>query len=164
MSAPDRRTRLDVRHKKPLVRRQCALLGPARSGVYRAPAPARGQPGGDAPNRCGVHRPSILWLAADRLYAEGEPQAGATADAADGPRLSGPKPRTSTPAPGHRIYPYLLLTNKDTSTRRPTHETSLRRTSANLRGPSATKIPVAKGHPRSYLFFDCRFVAPRLTN
>jgi putative transposase len=40
MSAPDRRAGLDVKHKKLSVRRQCALLGLARSGVYRALAPA----------------------------------------------------------------------------------------------------------------------------
>ena len=38
MSAPNRRARLDMRHKKVSVRRQCALLGLARSGVCRAPA------------------------------------------------------------------------------------------------------------------------------
>ncbi len=40
MSAPDRRARLDRGHERLSVRRQCALLGLARSGVYRVPAPA----------------------------------------------------------------------------------------------------------------------------
>jgi len=38
----------------------------------------------------------------------GQPQAGATADAAAGPEALGPKPKTSRPATQHRIYPYLL--------------------------------------------------------
>ena len=42
MSAPDRRTLLDREHGKLSVRRQCVLLGLARSGVYREPAPASG--------------------------------------------------------------------------------------------------------------------------
>jgi putative transposase len=32
----------------------------------------------------------------------------AAIDAPDGHRGAGPKPRTSKPAPGHRIFPYLL--------------------------------------------------------
>ena len=40
MSAPDRRALLDRGHRELSVRRQCALLGVARSGVYRQPRPA----------------------------------------------------------------------------------------------------------------------------
>ena len=40
MSAPDRRVLLDRDHAALSVRRQCALLGLARSGVYRPPRPA----------------------------------------------------------------------------------------------------------------------------
>lgn len=39
MSAPDRRALLDRAHPKLSVRRQCVLLGVARSGVYRIPRP-----------------------------------------------------------------------------------------------------------------------------
>lgn len=39
MSAPDRRALVDRDHSDLPVRRQCALLGIARSGVYR-PSPA----------------------------------------------------------------------------------------------------------------------------
>src|SRR5258705_10339975 len=35
MSAPDRRALVDRDHRAPSIRRQCALLGVARSGVYR---------------------------------------------------------------------------------------------------------------------------------
>ena len=40
MSAPDRRAMLDAATKALSIRRQCALLGVARSGVYRPPRPA----------------------------------------------------------------------------------------------------------------------------
>src|SRR5215469_1270407 len=40
MSAPDRRALVDRGTGRPSVRRQCALLGVARSGVYRQPRPA----------------------------------------------------------------------------------------------------------------------------
>jgi putative transposase len=40
MSAPDRRAKLDRDHPQLSVRRQCAMLGIARSGVYRLPRPA----------------------------------------------------------------------------------------------------------------------------
>jgi putative transposase len=40
MSAPDRRALLDHNHGELSVRRQCMLLGVARSGVYRPPRPA----------------------------------------------------------------------------------------------------------------------------
>ena len=39
MSAPDRRAKLDRAHGALSVRRQCAMLGVARSGVYRKPRP-----------------------------------------------------------------------------------------------------------------------------
>ena len=40
MSAPDRRAMLDRGDRALSLRRQCALLGVARSGVYRARKPA----------------------------------------------------------------------------------------------------------------------------
>jgi putative transposase len=109
MSAPDRRVRLDVRHKKLSVRRQCALLGLARSGVYRASAPARTD---DA----------AVMRRIDALYTD-HPFYGSRRIAFTlkvnrkraqrlmrlmGIAALGPKPRTSKPATGHRIYPYLL--------------------------------------------------------
>ena len=39
MSPPDRRARLDRQHGSLSIRRQCRLLGLARSGAYRTPAP-----------------------------------------------------------------------------------------------------------------------------
>ncbi|HME03483.1 MAG TPA: hypothetical protein VKG38_10695 [Solirubrobacteraceae bacterium] len=40
MSAPDRRAKLDRDHPLLSVRRHCAMLGIARSGVYHLPRPA----------------------------------------------------------------------------------------------------------------------------
>jgi len=40
MSASDRRAKLDRAHPEPSIRRQCAMLGLACSGVYRKPRPA----------------------------------------------------------------------------------------------------------------------------
>jgi putative transposase len=40
MSVPDRRSMLDRKHDELSIRRQCDLLGIARSGVYRAERPA----------------------------------------------------------------------------------------------------------------------------
>src|SRR4030095_10257324 len=40
MSAPDRRALIDRDHGRLSIRRQCSLLGIARSGVYRPPRPA----------------------------------------------------------------------------------------------------------------------------
>ena len=109
MSAPDRRVRLDVRHRKLSVRRQCALLGLARSGVYRAPGPARADD-------------IAMMRRIDALYTD-HPFYGSRRIAFRlkvnrkrvqrlmrlmGIEALGPKPRTSKPAPGHRIYPYLL--------------------------------------------------------
>ena len=39
MSAPDRRTKLDRDHAELSIRRQCAMLGLERSGVYRNRCP-----------------------------------------------------------------------------------------------------------------------------
>jgi putative transposase len=41
MSITGRRARLDRAHGTLSIRRQCRLLGLARSGVYRTPAPAK---------------------------------------------------------------------------------------------------------------------------
>ena len=40
MSVPDRRAKLDHAHGGLSIRRQCAMLSLARSGVYRKPRPA----------------------------------------------------------------------------------------------------------------------------
>jgi len=114
MSAPDRRAKLDRDHPHLSVRRQCAMLGIARSGVYRRPRAANDN---DLALQRRIDELFTRWpfLGSRRmtalLRAEGTPinrkrvqrlmrQMGIAA--------LGPKPRTTKPAPGHRIYPYLL--------------------------------------------------------
>jgi hypothetical protein len=92
MSVPDRRALLDHDHEQISVRRQCRLLGIARSGVYRERRPAND-------NDLGLMRrideifTSWPFLGSRRLARilreEGtsdQPQARAAADAADGDR------------------------------------------------------------------------------
>ena len=114
MSRPDRVAMVDRGHAAVSVRRQCALLGVARAGVYR-PTPAPGP------------EDLALMRRLDALYLEA-PFYGSRrmveALRCDGVRVGrhrvrrlmrlmglealAPKPGTSRPAPGHRIYPYLL--------------------------------------------------------
>jgi putative transposase len=114
MSAPDRRALVDRDHRDPSIRRQCKLLGVARSGVYRKPPPANDN------DLAVMRRIDELFTAwpflgsrrmAAMLRAEGRRinrkqvqrlmrRMGVTA--------LGPKPRTTKPAPGHKIFPYLL--------------------------------------------------------
>jgi putative transposase len=114
MSVPDRRAMLDPDHTVLSIRRQCRLLGVARSGVYR-PRPAAND------NDLGLMR------RIDELFTQ-FPFLGSRRLAlmlgTDGPPINrkrmqrlmrqmgiealGPKPRTTKPAPGHKVYPYLL--------------------------------------------------------
>jgi len=114
MSAPDRRVLIDRAAGRPSVRRQCALLGVARSGVYRPPRPANDN------DLALMRRLDELFTAwpflgsrrmAALLRAEGQ-----SVNRKHVQRLMrqmgmasrGPKPRTTKPAPGHKIFPYLL--------------------------------------------------------
>ena len=98
-SAPDRRAMVERSGKDLSVRRQCALVGVARSGIYRPkPVAGGGRSGGDAPHRRTASRTSVLRLAANDLRTQqgrpwGQPQAGAAADAGDGDRGAGSAPR-----------------------------------------------------------------------
>jgi putative transposase len=114
MSVPDRRALVDRDADRPSVRRQCALLGVARSGVYRPPRPAN-------------DNDLLLMRRLDQLFTTW-PFLGSRRMTellrADGHRINrkrvqrlmrkmgiaalGPKPRTTKPAPGHKIFPYLL--------------------------------------------------------
>jgi len=113
MSVPDRQALVDRDHREPSIRRQCALLGVARSGVYRKPRPANDN------DLAVMRRIDALFTAwpflgsrrmAAMLRAEGH--------AVNRKRVQrlmrrmgiaalGPKPRTTKPAPGHKIFPYL---------------------------------------------------------
>ena len=114
MSKPDRERMLDRQHRALSIRRQCVLLSLTRSGVYRLKA------ANDDAELALLRRLDELFLAypffgsrrlTAMLRAEGRAvnrkrvrrlmrQLGIVA--------LGPKPRTTKPAPGHKIYPYLL--------------------------------------------------------
>ena len=114
MSAPDRRALLDRGHAVLSVRRQCALLGLGRSGVYRPPAAANDN---ELALMRRIDELFMAWpfLGSRRMTAMLR---------AEGRRINrkrvqrlmrrmgiaalGPKPRTTKPAPGHKIFPYLL--------------------------------------------------------
>ena len=87
MSAPDRRALLDRGHAVLSVRRQCALLGLGRSGVYRPPAAANDN---ELALMRRIDELFMTWpflglrrmTAMLRRGADGQPQAGAAASAA----------------------------------------------------------------------------------
>jgi len=114
MSTPDRRAKLDRDHPHLSLRRQCAMLGIARSGVYRLPRPANDDE-------------LALLRRIDELYTRwpflGSRRMTAMLRAEGvlinrkrvqrlmrrmGVAALGPKPRTTKPASGHTIHPYLL--------------------------------------------------------
>ena len=119
MSAPDRRALVD-RGDTLSIRKQCVLLGVARSGFYRPPRPANDDDLGL------MRRIDELFTAwpflgsrrmAAMLRAEGwvlglDPRINRKRVQRLMRRMGiaalGPKPRTTTPAPGHKIFPYLL--------------------------------------------------------
>jgi len=114
MSAPDRRAKLDRDHAELSVRRQCTMLGLARSGVYRKPRPVNDS------DLEAMRRIDALFTARPffgaRRIARTLSEEGFPIDRKRVRRLMrqmgiealGPKPRTTKPAPGHKIYPYLL--------------------------------------------------------
>jgi putative transposase len=114
MSTPDRRAMLDRAHPVLSIRGQCRLLGLARSGVYRPP------PLDDAADLALMRRIDALFMAwpflgSRRMTAMLRAE-GLTVNRKRVQRLMrlmgiealGPKPRTTKPAPGHKIFPYLL--------------------------------------------------------
>jgi putative transposase len=119
MSAPDRRALLDRDHGKLSIRRQCVLLSLARSGVYRTPRPANDSPreGGDLALMRRIDELFTAWpFLGSRRMAAMLRAAGYAVNRKRVQRLLrrmgiaalGPKPRTTKPAPGHKIFPYLL--------------------------------------------------------
>jgi putative transposase len=114
MSTPDRRALLDRDHAQLSIRRQCALLGLARSGVYRPPAPANEN---DLALMRRLDELFTAWpfLGSRRMTAMLRAE-GHVINRKRVQRLMrrmgiaalGPKPRTTKPAPGHKIFPYLL--------------------------------------------------------
>lgn len=114
MSAPDRRAMLDRADKALSVRRQCALLSVARSGVYRVRKPANDN---DAALMRRIDELFTDWpfLGSRRMTAMLRAE-GVNVNRKRVQRLMrlmgiaalGPKPKTTKPAPDHKIYPYLL--------------------------------------------------------
>jgi putative transposase len=114
MSAPDRRRLVERHHGKLSVRRQCQLLGLARSGIYRSPRPANDN---DLALLRRIDELFTAWpfLGSRRmtvmLRAEGyaiNRKRVRRLMRKMGIAALGPKPRTSKPAPGRKIFPYLL--------------------------------------------------------
>src|SRR3954447_15585505 len=116
MSAPDRGAKLDRDHPLLSVRRQCAMLGLARSSVYR-PAAAAAANDNDLTLMRRIDELFTRWtfLGSRRMAAMLRAE-GVVINRKRVQRLMrrmgiaalGPKPRTTKPAPGHTIYPYLL--------------------------------------------------------
>jgi putative transposase len=114
MSTPDRRALLDPDHGKLSIRRQCRLLRVARSSVYRQRQPANDN------DLAVMRRLDELFTAWPFLGS----RRMAAMLRAEGHRINrkrvqrlmrtmgiaalGPKPRTTKPAPGNKIFPYLL--------------------------------------------------------
>ena len=114
MSAPDRRARLDRDHSALSIRRQCTLLSVARSSVYRLPRPANDD---DALMMRLIDELFTAWpFLGSRRLAVMLREKGYSINRKRVQRLMrkmgiaalGPKPRTTKPAPGHKIFPYLL--------------------------------------------------------
>src|SRR5215213_9528511 len=114
MSASDRRALIDRGAPSLSVRRQCVLLGVARSGVYRAPRSANDN---DLALMRRIDELYTAWpfLGSRRMAALLRAE-GHSINRKRVQRLMrrmgiaalGPKPRLSKPAPGHKIFPYLL--------------------------------------------------------
>ena len=109
-----RRRRLamvDRGHPALSVVKQCRLLQLSRSSVYYRSKPTKPA---DLQLMAGMDRQYLKtpYYGSRRMTAwlrtQGQPQAGAEADAGNGLKAIYRKPNTSKPAPGHRIYPYLL--------------------------------------------------------
>jgi len=138
MSASDRRARLDRAHSDLSIRRQCQMLSLARSGVYRKRRPANDN------DLEAMRRIDALFMARPffgaRRIAATLTEDGFPIERKRARRLMrlmsiealGPKPRTTKPAPGHKIYPYLL---RDTKIERPNQ----------VWAADITYIPIGKG-------------------
>jgi putative transposase len=114
MSAPDRRAMVERPGVDLSVRRQCALLNLARSGVYR-PKPVIGAGDLTLMRRIDELHLELPFYGSRRMTFELNKE-GRGVNRKRVQRLMRvmgiealvPRPGTSKPAPGHKIYPYLL--------------------------------------------------------
>ncbi len=114
MSAPDRRAMVERPGVDLSVRRQCALLNLARSGVYR-PKPVIGADDLAVMRRIDELHLELPFYGSRRMTFELNKE-GRGVNRKRVRRLMRvmgiealvPRPGTSKPAPGHKIYPYLL--------------------------------------------------------
>ena len=107
MSAPDRRAMLDRADRTLSLRRQCALLGVARSGVYRPRKPANDN---DAALMRWIDEPATAWpflgsrrmtamLRGEGVFVNRKRRPGAVASDGDrGARAAGREPASPRPA------------------------------------------------------------------
>lgn len=114
MSAPDRRAMVERPGVDLSVRRQCALLNLARSGVYR-PKPVIGADDLALMRRIDELHLELPFYGSRRMTFElNEEGRGVNRKRVQrlmrvmGIEALVPRPGTSKPAPGHKIYPYLL--------------------------------------------------------
>ena len=113
MSTPDRRALVDRGHGCLSIRRQCELLGVARSGVYR---PLRAANDDDLGLMRRIDELFMAWpflgsrRMARMLGAQGRVNRKRVRRLMRrmGIAALGPRPRTTKPVPGHKIFPYLL--------------------------------------------------------
>ncbi|MGY4566952.1 putative transposase [Bradyrhizobium sp. USDA 3256] len=95
------------------IRRQCMLLGIARSGVYRPPRPANDNDPALIRRSTSCSPPGRSWARGKTAMLKAE---GLQVNRKRVQRLMrkmgiaalGPRPNTTRPALGHKIYPYLL--------------------------------------------------------
>ena len=114
MSAPDRRAMVERPGKDLSVRRQCALVGVARSGIYRA-KPVAGADDLAVMRRIDELHLELPFYGSRRMTFELNKE-GRGVNRKRVRRLMRvmgiealvPRPGTSKAAPGHKIYPYLL--------------------------------------------------------
>ena len=114
MSPPDRRARVERSGEDLSVRRQCALLSVARSGVYR-PKPVAGADDLAVMRRIDELHLELPFYGSRRMTFELNKE-GRGVNRKRVQRLMRvmgiealvPRPGTSKAAPGHKIYPYLL--------------------------------------------------------
>ena len=114
MSAPDRRAMVERPGKDLSVRRRCALVGVARSGVYR-PKPVAGADDLAVMRRIDELHLELPFYGSRRMTFELNKE-GRGVNRKRVQRLMRvmgiealvPRPGTSKAAPGHKIYPYLL--------------------------------------------------------